>query len=316
MRKVDAQRSCDYFGIPFLEGEYNIEGWLETVKGYEYEPEKGSRCIICFDDRLEATCQKAVELDEKKFTTTLLMSPQKDHEQLKAVGRFLKNRYDVEFVFDDFRSGGGTQAQTKMARDRGAYHQDYCGCIFALEEQRKKQGKIMHEMFSPLHGQLLSGSIEERLALYEKRFELEKEGKGYTLYQEQFLNYRLLQGLVKWDKIVQKSYILSYSTLSHPRIKGEVMCGENGEGILTKGDVTILSLEMFEKITQQKWDKIDNLIKSPLGMDEEMGLRQKMGKSPFDLSTIIVVENIPFEKKIEIHMETLIFQETREKLST
>ncbi|NPA82006.1 MAG: epoxyqueuosine reductase QueH, partial [Epsilonproteobacteria bacterium] len=86
LRLLDVKRSCEILDIPLIEGEYDFESWLEAVRGYENEPEKGRRCEVCFDRRLEVTALKAKELNENKITTTLLTSPKKSKEQLKKAG--------------------------------------------------------------------------------------------------------------------------------------------------------------------------------------------------------------------------------------
>lgn len=77
LRYLDVEYSCKKLGIELLEGSYNLEEWLKKVKGLEHLPEKDERCVVCYDDRLENSVQKAKELNHNKFTTTLLISPKK-----------------------------------------------------------------------------------------------------------------------------------------------------------------------------------------------------------------------------------------------
>lgn len=55
LRLLDVKRSCQKLGIVLHVGEYDYEGWIEAVRGLENEPEKGKRCLVCFDNRLEKT---------------------------------------------------------------------------------------------------------------------------------------------------------------------------------------------------------------------------------------------------------------------
>lgn len=48
----------DILGIELIEGKYDLDGWLQKVHGFECEPEKGERCSVCFDDRLEKLAKK------------------------------------------------------------------------------------------------------------------------------------------------------------------------------------------------------------------------------------------------------------------
>ena len=51
--KYAKHTSCNY-----IIEEENHENWLEYIKGYEQEPEKGARCSLCFKYRLEKTVKK------------------------------------------------------------------------------------------------------------------------------------------------------------------------------------------------------------------------------------------------------------------
>ena len=58
LRLLDVKRSSKLLNIELIEGEYDYNLWLEAVKGYEDEPEKGKRCSICFDRRFEVSAKK------------------------------------------------------------------------------------------------------------------------------------------------------------------------------------------------------------------------------------------------------------------
>ncbi|MCV6606731.1 MAG: epoxyqueuosine reductase QueH, partial [Campylobacterales bacterium] len=175
LRFIDVEYSCKKLGIKLIEGPYNLEEWLKKVKGLENEPEKGDRCTVCFDDRLEKTVEKAKELGHDKFTTTLLISPKKSQDKLERIGANLSSLSGLEFIFRDYRSGSGTQVQGEVVKEHSLYRQNYCGCLFGLTKQRESQNKLMDEMFSPISNQILPESIESRLELYYKRNELENE---------------------------------------------------------------------------------------------------------------------------------------------
>ena len=248
LRYYDVEYSCKKLGIELIEGPYNLEEWLKKVKGLENEPEKGERCTVCFDDRLEMSVKKAVELGHNKFTTTLLVSPKKSQDKLEKIGKDLEEKYGCEFIFKDYRSGNGTHKQGEVVRENSLYRQNYCGCIYALSHQREHQGKIMDEMFSPLSKQILPESIESKLELYKKRDELQVQGIPFKIIKQRFLNYRLLRGTVKVDKKIIPSYILCYSTLSKRKTSANIVYEKNEIFYLGKDEVKLLSLEIFNDI--------------------------------------------------------------------
>ncbi len=146
LRLLDVRRSCRKLGIVLWEGSYDYEAWINAVRGLEHEPEKGKRCNVCFDNRLEESAKKALELGEKIITTTLLTSPKKSLQQLEQALETIAQKYGLAIVVPDFRKDGGTQAQFALARDAMLYHQNYCGCVLALAKQREHQKRFADEV--------------------------------------------------------------------------------------------------------------------------------------------------------------------------
>ena len=240
LRMIDAKRSCEKLGFDFIEGEYDVEGWLEAVRGLEHEPEKGKRCKICFDNRLETSAKQAQQMGEKRVTTTLLMSPLKDLEQLKASSGELEAKYELEFVVPDYRKAGGTQAQMAMSKANQAYHQNYCGCLFGLNPQREHQKRLASELFVPINQMILPGSIEERVKLYEKRILLEEENKTYHILKENIQCYRLLRERVVKKGEVIPSFSLPFSILKPKVAKGRVLFEHEGIHYFNRNNIRLI----------------------------------------------------------------------------
>ena len=223
LRLSDVRRSCDILKIPLIEGDYELEKWLSSVKGQEDEPEKGARCSTCFDVRLEKSAQIAKDLGEKTFTTTLLSSPMKEQETLYQQGDIIAQGYDLDFIKINVRKNGGVQKQNELAKRDNLYRQNYCGCQFALSKQRAKQDRLSLEMMSEIGGRVLPGSIKERQAIFAQRDELESGGRDYILTQRKRRIWRLLWGKISSsalaggssnvspDRAVINSYILAHS---------------------------------------------------------------------------------------------------------
>ncbi len=314
LRLLDVKRSCDKLGIRLIEGEYDYEGWLEAVKGLEDEPEKGKRCTVCFDNRLEATAKKAVELGIKEITTTLLTSPKKSIEQLKANALHVEQKYSLHVDTPDFRVGGGTQEQFAMAKKDMLYHQNYCGCMFALGKQRESQDRLKDEFMTPLTAQIQPSSIEDRIQLYEEVIECEKRGEKFRLKREKFLNYRLLQGLVKLKKEPIESFILFYSVLSRTFTKGKIEFIEDGIGYFNREEILFVDIEKLNLVTNKEYKSVKELMKKPLHVDEELALRKELSDSSFlSLSPIIIVDKLE-DEKYEISIKSKTYIDVREIL--
>ncbi len=309
LRLLDVQRSCEKLGIPLIEGEYDYENWLRAVRGLENEPEKGERCRVCFDRRLEVAAKKTKELGEQRYTTTLLVSPLKSQEQLQQSAKTIDKELGTQFVFEDFRKFGGTQLQAKVSKEEKLYRQDYCGCLFGLMQQRAKQEMIMDEMIAPITHQILPASIEERLTMYQKRMELEEKGIEYTIIRKRFLNYRLLRGFVRINKEVVPSYILSYSHLRRDFAKARIEEIIDGVGYANRDEIRVVSLDFLRKFVEV--ESMSQLYFEGISFEMEMKIRQEIDGA-YSLSPIVVLDKIP--DRFELYIDAVSYKDVKEEL--
>ena len=310
LRLLDVEYSCQKLGIELIEGPYALEEWLKLVKGLEHEPEKGDRCTVCFDNRLETSVKKAIELGHDKFTTTLLISPKKSQDKLEKIGANLSTLYDCEFIFKDYRSGNGVEMQGKEVKAHNLYRQNYCGCMFGLNAQREQQNKLTDELIYPIGQQIQPESIEERLVLYKKRNELE----NCNIIKQRFLNYRLLNAKVIINKEVVPSYFLFYSTLKGKKSIGRVEKTINNIAYFNRDELKIISLETFNEFSNTNYQTITELVYNPLNLEDELKVRNKIThNNQFDLSTIIVLDTIP-TVKVSVFSDFKTYDDVKEVL--
>ncbi|MFC3848049.1 epoxyqueuosine reductase QueH [Helicobacter baculiformis] len=219
LRLQDTKRSCKMLNIDLVEGDYTLEEWLEAIKGLEQEKEKGARCNICFDVRLETSAKMALMLGITHFSTTLLSSPMKEQAILKAQGEAIGARYNLTFLYHNVRAKGGVERQNALAKRDKLYRQNYCGCKFALNAQRETQNKVCIELMSPLNRQVHPASIAQRLKLFKERDILEANGQDYHLLQRQSQSYLLMRAFVCVGTSVLPSLVLNRSQSKKINIK-------------------------------------------------------------------------------------------------
>lgn len=313
LRYLDVEYSCQKLGIELLEGPYNLEAWLKKVKGMEHLPEKGDRCTVCYDDRLDNTVSKALELGHDKFTTTLLISPKKSQEKLDIIGHNLEKLHGIEFIYRDYKAGNGAEIQGKKVKENQLYRQNYCGCLFGLSAQREAQDKIMDEMFNPISNQILPESIEERLELYKKRNELERTEQKYKIVKHRFLNYRLFSARVKVAKQIVPSYILPYSMINRNKTNGRIEYEKDGINYLNRDELKIITIEKFNSLTETNYRSVQELMYSPPSFEKELEARNMILKSAFNLSTILVLDEI-VDAKYEIELDAQTYDDVREEI--
>ena len=132
-KRLEAEKTlCEYHKCELIIDEYCPDDYFKKVVGFEDEPERGKRCDICFEMRLEKTAQKAKELGFGKFTTSIVISPHKNFALLSEIGGKISKKYDLEYLAIDFKKKDGFLKTNKISRELNLYRQNYCGCKFSI----------------------------------------------------------------------------------------------------------------------------------------------------------------------------------------
>ena len=131
-RRLEAQvKLCSHFNIELLVEPYYPQEYLDFVKGFELEPEKGKRCFKCVELRLKKTAQKAQNIGINEFTTSLVISPHKNFDKISLIGKNMASLYNLNYLAIDFKKKNGFLHTNNISKELGLYRQNYCGCKFA-----------------------------------------------------------------------------------------------------------------------------------------------------------------------------------------
>jgi predicted adenine nucleotide alpha hydrolase (AANH) superfamily ATPase len=125
---LEPQPSQEGEGSPLA--EYGQELFMRSIGP---ETEMTGRCVICYRLRLEKTAAYAAEQGFDAFSTSLLISPYQMHETIQSLGEELAVKYNVAFLYRDFRPL--FRKGQADARALGLYMQKYCGCIFPRDKR-------------------------------------------------------------------------------------------------------------------------------------------------------------------------------------
>lgn len=151
--------------IAVLVPPYDHKVFLAAAKGLEREPERGARCLKCYELRLletarvAAACKEEAVLDDAAFLerlrgaalfggaqanaaqavmdgfdyicTTLTISPLKDAEVLNEIGARVAEQYGQTYLPSDFKKKGGYQRSVELSQLHNLYRQNFCGCEFS-----------------------------------------------------------------------------------------------------------------------------------------------------------------------------------------
>lgn len=117
--------------IDILDCDYNHDKFIKIAKGLEDEPERGKRCLKCYNLRMEYTAKKAKDLGYDYFATTLTLSPLKDSQVINSIGYAISKRIDISYLPSDFKKQNGYQRSIELSREYNLYRQNFCGCIYS-----------------------------------------------------------------------------------------------------------------------------------------------------------------------------------------
>ena len=117
--------------VDIMDCDYDNECYEKLINGLENEPERGKRCRVCYLMRLEKTAKLAKENDYDYFCTTLSVSPYKNSKWINEFGKILENKYDVKWLYSDFKKKDGYKTSILLSNKYNLYRQNYCGCIYS-----------------------------------------------------------------------------------------------------------------------------------------------------------------------------------------
>jgi predicted adenine nucleotide alpha hydrolase (AANH) superfamily ATPase len=128
-----------------LDCDHEKQAFEEIAKGRENDPERGGRCYLCYQLRLKKTAEIAKQKGFSWFCTTLSLSPYKNADWLNEIGEALSEQTGVNWLYSDFKKGGGYHRSIELSSKFGLYRQDFCGCRFSkkekeLRDSQKKDG--------------------------------------------------------------------------------------------------------------------------------------------------------------------------------
>ena len=125
--------------VDIIDGDYDHSEFVSRIAGLENCDEGGERCAKCFEQRLEKTARFAKKHGYDYFATTLTISPHKDADVINSIGKKLSAKHQVEWLYSDFKKKDGFQKTMKIAKSKGIYIQNYCGCEFSYKKGEKNE---------------------------------------------------------------------------------------------------------------------------------------------------------------------------------
>ena len=128
--------------LDIIDCDYDNDFFFCFGSGLEEEPERGKRCLKCYNLRMEYTAKKAKELGYDYFATTLTLSPLKDSQVLNKIGFALSKKYDISYLPSDFKKQNGYKRSIELSKEYNLYRQNFCGCKYSRKTIENSQNNI------------------------------------------------------------------------------------------------------------------------------------------------------------------------------
>jgi len=142
-RLQDVKKFCQEKEIELITVAYNVQDFFSQIMPYQDEKSikfirdkkrwKVKRCQICLKTILLKGYEEAKSKQIPYFTTTMLTTPYKDHEEIEDIcSRMVDKESEVRFYYRDFRKGYWNGRN--FAKNHNMYIPSYCGCVYSAEE--------------------------------------------------------------------------------------------------------------------------------------------------------------------------------------
>lgn len=129
--------------IKLIEDQYTPDDYYESVKGLTNLKEGSIRCYNCYKFRMDKACNYAKENNFDYFTTTLSISPYKNSSWINEIGESLEKKYNVKYLYADFKKKDGYKRSLELSRKYNLYRQDYCGCVYSKESRKINKNAVI-----------------------------------------------------------------------------------------------------------------------------------------------------------------------------
>lgn len=143
-RLADVKTLCEEKEIKLIVPNYDIQDFFSLLMPFQDKNSikyitdkkryKRKRCQLCLSLLVNKMVNQTKKLRLKHFTTTMLCSPYKDHDEIWNMSLEAAVANKLNLFYKDFRKGYWTGRN--YARTHNLMIPNYCGCNESLEEGR------------------------------------------------------------------------------------------------------------------------------------------------------------------------------------
>lgn len=121
--------------IKIIVPEYENERFNKILSSRAEDPEGGTRCHICYSLRYEQLAKYAKDKYDY-ICSAMTISRHKNEEVINKILSGYAKKNNVNYLYSNFKKNKGLEIAQRIAKENNMYKQNYCGCIFSLNNKR------------------------------------------------------------------------------------------------------------------------------------------------------------------------------------
>lgn len=139
LRLVEIARSDFNASIELIVINPQIEEYTQKLAFGADQREGGTRCQACYSLRLKETLDYARQHQIEWVSTVMTISRQKCSQKINHSAEVLMPAYpETKYLYSDFKKRHGNTRSNELCKEYGLYQQQYCGCLYSLEDKIKR----------------------------------------------------------------------------------------------------------------------------------------------------------------------------------
>lgn len=220
--------------VNVIEKKYDAKEYYDAVKGLEHLGEKSERCYECYKLRMEQAAIYAKENNYDYFTTTLSISPYKVSSWINEIGEKLENKYNIKYLYSDFKKNNGYKRSQELSKEFGMYRQDYCGCVYSFKERQDYEVNKLNNLFNDVIniynlGNLIDSPIQNKIGITNKIYELNTSSGKYIL---KILSKKDIDNIELSEELANYAYNSGINALTAIKLNNKYINTINGENVI------------------------------------------------------------------------------------
>lgn len=134
---IDKLNKEEKKSIKLIVTDYLNEKYNKILSKRKDDPEGSYRCFTCYSLRYKDLVEYAEENGYEYVCSVMTISRHKNEKKInKILEGYVNKKKKVKVLHSNFKKRRGAEIGDAIAKENKMYRQNYCGCIFSLNNQK------------------------------------------------------------------------------------------------------------------------------------------------------------------------------------